>query len=212
MRQMIPCSACGRHHHGHEAACPHCGAKATPAQGMGLVRNLKMGALLAFTAATTAACYGAPSVSGPVSRPSVESPSEKVPSKKGVAYMFVTPTGGATGKDALQMEKAKLDGTRLTIASVTVDVSTTIELPSLDKLKSGTTIDLKDLKYLYAKARYFQDGDAVPTSHDFIATVPGTDPVTGSLALTEVTSTSISGTLTMNTSAGKVVLYFACER
>jgi hypothetical protein len=48
--------------------------------------------------------------------------------------------------------------------------------------------------------------------HDVVATLPGNDAVTGSLAISAVTDHSIGGTLTLQTDAAKVVLYFFCDR
>ena len=62
---LRPCQACGRHHRAVEAACPHCGVACIPTGGSDLVRNLKVGALLTFTAFATAACYGSPNYVGP---------------------------------------------------------------------------------------------------------------------------------------------------
>ena len=71
MPNLLPCPSCGRHHKQAEQACPHCGV-AVAHPGMGMLRNLKVGALLAFTAATTAACYGAapPNIDRPTPKPS----------------------------------------------------------------------------------------------------------------------------------------------
>jgi hypothetical protein len=209
MRQLVPCQACNRHHAGHETACPHCGVAHRPVRTRPVfVRNLKMGALLAFTAATTAACYGTPVQERPNARPSVETAAEKVPTKKGTAFLFVTPTGWARNTDTLQLEKAKLEGARLTIASVTVDFTVTLELPSADKLAAGTTLDLKDLKFLYAKARTFKDDEPA----ELVATLPGSQDVTGTLTLSAVTATTLSGTLIIQTPDGKLALYFFSDR
>lgn len=209
MRQLVPCRACHRHHASHETACPHCGAAHQPTRPRPVfVRNLKLGALLAFTAATTAACYGTPVQDRPNPRPSVETAAEKVPTKKGTAFLFVTPTGAAKATDTLQLEKAKVEGSRLTISSVTVDFTATLELPSADKLVPGTTLDLKELAFLYARARTFKDGE--PT--DVVATLPGAQEVTGTLTLSAVTDTVISGSLIVQTPDAKLALYFSSDR
>jgi hypothetical protein len=216
MRQLTPCSHCGRHYR-NEAACPHCG-KETGLDRAIMFRNLKMGALMAFTAATTAACYGSPPLPSSLPRPtavptSTATATESIPTKLGSGNYFVTPTGApGTGKDILTMAKVKVDGAKLTIASATSDFTATLELPSADKLVAGATFELKDLKAFSADAAYLQAGESPLVYHHLKPTLPGNDGVTGSVTIADLTPSTISGTLTFQTSEGKVALYFYCER
>ena len=69
MSPLVPCQGCGRHHRSAELACPHCGLAVADYGARAMVRNLKVGALLAFTAAATAACYGTPNYVPPPGDP-----------------------------------------------------------------------------------------------------------------------------------------------
>lgn len=212
---MIPCQVCNRHYRVTETSCPHCAA------GPMLIRNLKMGTLMAFTAATTAACYGSvpPPGSLPNARPTnvpvLDQPAERVPANINTAYYFITPTdGGGTGKDVLPMTRATIVDKRLTLASSRNDFIATIELPDPNVLSTFTTITLDNVRFLYVKGQYFQEKDGGPAGDfvDLIMALPGEEKIQGTLEMQPAGAKVLLGKLTLTSPKGKIVLYFNVER
>jgi hypothetical protein len=218
MHQLIRCTACDRHMKPSETSCPHCQAKVPTYRGARLVRQAKIGALLAFTAATTAACYGGPPPYTPVPRhpPAASAtPGMEVPTTGGTAYIFVTPTNGLTGNDTLLLNKVTIDGARISLTGINDPVDITIELPTADALQQTTPVTADKLKLLFVRARYFQQsagGNAAGEYKDLILTQPGGETVTGTVQILSLDDTHIAGKFDFTNDKGRVQMYFNALR
>jgi hypothetical protein len=217
MLQLIRCHACDRHIKPAETACPHCHAKVPTYRGARLVRQAKIGVLLAFTAATTAACYGGPPlrpITHGVTSPS-PTPGQKVPTTPGTATIFVTPTNGLTGSDTLQLNPAAVDGARISLTAINDPVDITLELPSADALQQTATLTADKLKLLFVRARYFQqsaDGNAAGEYKDLTMTQPGGQPVTGTIQILSADASGVTGVIDLTNDKGRVQVYFNAVR
>lgn len=211
MRPMSFCPTCQQHHYQDEAACPRClGVPASrPSE---IARRLKMGGLLVFTALTTTACYGAPPPAFiPVGGSIFQGPSEKVPTKSGTAYLYVTRKGESAVQSNLSLETATFDGTKLGFKSSNAARELEVSLEAADAtafaIQAGAraALPLEKLKS-FSLSTILSGGSPVNV------TLPGKEAITGNLQIDNVTDTTIGGVLTLDMDGVTVRCYFLVDK
>lgn len=223
MRSFVTCAACQRPHRADERACPFCQAL-TPKSPFGsdLVRTVKVGGLLAFTAVATAACYGAPMPPGstPPVRPSASASAgameEKVPTATGTATRFVTPKGGKQAGEKIKLAKALLADSQLVLAPASAaptnlfSLKVTAESMAAFEATGGVykAIDLETAKDV--EIAWGTPGATDPAKGG--TATKATNKIKGTLQLANVTATAISGTLLAEVDGTTVAIYFNAAR
>lgn len=217
--RMNHCTTCQKHFFLTEQQCPHCGAAVSGGRLSRFVRQARMGGLMLFTALTTTACYGSPALMDPPNAPSgplnAEPREKKQPTELGVGYLFITPKAGERERgQTLRLEKAKIEGAKLVVASTDGYFKLVVEAPDAAAFAELTgvreALNVDQVKMLELEGSFPSGSGGERTLVTMGA--PGTPGLTGVLQLSRVDASSIGGTLLLSANGQTVQLYFLAAR
>ena len=213
MAEFVACTACQRPFKAGEATCPFCRTAAPCAkrQGSRVWQGVKVGGLMAFTAATTAACYGAPpppgSFSGPRAVPTIEAPRKQVPQALNHSFVFVTPTGGKEAAATVLVGARSVADTQLALSGPTkdeFDFAITVAQASDLKEQADKTFKPIDLATAKSVSLTVKGADGKP----LVLATPG-KAFKGTLQLSRNDAEGVAGTLLAEVDGTAIAVYFS---